>query len=99
LINYIEENYVFLKTFISKELPEIHVVEPEGTYLVWLDFRAYLRTAKEIQYFMRNQAEVALSEGSVFGAEGEGFVRINIACPRALLRQGLGYIRDACRKL
>jgi cystathionine beta-lyase len=90
---YIEANYEMLEAFMT-EIPEIKVIKPEGTYLVWLDCRDLGLEAKELEQLMLEQARVYLDEGYIFGAEGEGFERINIACPRSLLEEALGRMRD-----
>jgi cystathionine beta-lyase len=67
----------------------VRIVEPEGTFLVWLDFRQYGLDFKELEDVMIHKAKLALDEGYIFGEEGRGFERINIACPRALLVEAL----------
>lgn len=97
LIEYVEGNVTFLTSFIAERMPQIKVVPPEGTYLVWLDFRALGLNAKELRTFLRTQAKVALNDGTIFGASGEGFARINVACPRRTLEEGLKRIERAVR--
>ncbi|MHA1915343.1 MAG: MalY/PatB family protein [Promethearchaeota archaeon] len=95
LLQYLKGNLDFLKVFIKENLPQIKVIEPEGTYLIWLDFRELGLESKELEKFMRGKAKVALDEGYIFGQGGEGFERINIACPRSTLEEALNRIRDA----
>ncbi|TFG26331.1 MAG: pyridoxal phosphate-dependent aminotransferase [Promethearchaeota archaeon] len=97
LILYIKDNLNFLKNFIQTNLPEVKVIEPEGTYLVWLDFRELGLGSKEISNFLFDKAKVALWEGSLFGKGGKGFERINIACPRSILSEGLNRIAKAIK--
>ncbi|MBM7624882.1 MalY/PatB family protein [Sporohalobacter salinus] len=99
LLEYLEDNLTFLEDFFKKEIPEVEVIHPEGTYLVWLDFRELGMTPEELEDFMIEEANVALDHGNWFGPEGNGFERINIACPRSLLKDGLERIRDAVKKL
>lgn len=99
LMDYLEESVQFLTSFIQKEIPEISVIPPEGTYLIWLDFRKLGFSPKELETFLLNKAKVALNQGSIFGETGEGFARINIACPRATLEKGLHRIKDAVASL
>jgi cystathionine beta-lyase len=94
-MRYIEDNNNYLQAFILKHLPQIRVIKPEGTYLVWLDCRALGLEAKELKRLMLDQARVYLDEGFIFGPEGAGFERINIACPRALLVEALARIKAA----
>ncbi|TLS35188.1 MalY/PatB family protein [Pseudalkalibacillus caeni] len=95
LMDYLQGNLDFLKSFIEEKLPDIKVIEPEGTYLVWLDFRKLGFSHKELETFMQDEAKLALDEGYIFGKEGEGFERINIACPRSLLKEGLERLETA----
>ena len=89
LLVYIGENLNFLRSFLEEKMPEVKLIEPEGTYLVWLDFSEWNLSHKQLEDFMVNKAGVALDEGYIFGQGGEGFERINLACPRALLKEGL----------
>jgi cystathionine beta-lyase len=97
LILYIKENLEFLKNFIQSNLPEVKVIEPEGTYLVWLDFRELGLESKELSKILFEKAKVALWEGQLFGKGGKGFERINIACPRSILSEGLDRIAKAIK--
>ena len=99
LLEYIEDNLKYLEQYIAEHIPQLTVVRPEGTYLVWLDCHR-LRLGKwELKQFMLEEAKVYLDEGFIFGPEGEGFERINIACPRAILVEALDRIRQAVGKL
>ncbi len=89
LLVYLKENLEFLKEFIKSNIPEVKVIEPEATYLVWLDCRALGLEAKDLEHVIQKQGKVAFDEGYIFGKEGEGFTRINIACPRSILEEGL----------
>lgn len=70
-------------------------MEPEGTYLVWLDCRALGLSDQELDHLLVQKAKLRLSPGSTFGAGGQGFQRFNIACPRPLLQQGLNRLKKA----
>ena len=95
LLQYLEGNLNFLKNYIQEKLPQIKVIEPEGTYLIWLDFRELGLEFKDLEKFMRGKAKLALDEGYIFGKGGEGFERINIACPKSTLEQALNRITEA----
>jgi len=95
LLQYLKGNLHFLKAFIKEKLPQIKVIEPEGTYLIWVDFRELGLEPKELEKFMRGKAKVALDEGYIFGQGGEGFERINIACPKSILEEALNRITEA----
>ncbi|MCC8046718.1 MAG: pyridoxal phosphate-dependent aminotransferase [Clostridiales bacterium] len=96
---YLEENITFLREYLARELPEIHMIEPEGTYLVWLDFRALELCGPDLERLIVQKARLWLDSGSIFGAAGEGFQRINVACPRATLEQALEQLKHAIRDL
>ncbi|MHA2038194.1 MAG: MalY/PatB family protein [Promethearchaeota archaeon] len=95
LLLYLKGNLNFLKGYIEENLPQIKVIEPEGTYLVWLDFRELGLEPKELEKLIRSKAKVALDEGYIFGQGGEGFERINIACPKSILEKALIRITGA----
>ncbi|MFN2135862.1 MAG: MalY/PatB family protein [Candidatus Promineifilaceae bacterium] len=90
---YIQENYSFLTAFIAENMPQLTVIPPEGTYLVWIDFSALGLDPEERRRLLLEDAHVWLNEGRIFGPEGAGFERINIACPRQILAEALQRIR------
>jgi cystathionine beta-lyase len=92
---YIAGNVEVAVAFIESRLPQIQVMRPEGTYLLWLDCRELGLDVAGLKDLMFNQARVAFSEGSVFGPSGVGRLRINLACPRALLMQALEQFAQA----
>ena len=95
LRDYLEQNYQKTKAFLAKHLPKVTLIEPEGTYLLWLDFRAYGLSAKELDDIIVHEANLWLDSGHIFGKDGEGFERLNIACPWATLQQGLKQLAKA----
>lgn len=99
LLVYLKENLNFLLQYIERNVPKVKVIIPEGTYLVWLDFRELGMEPKELQKFLLNKAHVAMNAGYTFGPGGEGFERLNIACPRSVLQEGLGRIARAVNSL
>jgi len=99
LLDYLQGNLDFLRTFFEQQIPRIQVIPPEGTYLVWLDCRGLGLDARQLMTFMNRQAKVGLDHGFIFGPSGEGFERINIACPRSLLEQALQRIKAAVDSL
>lgn len=99
LLDYLQGNLDFLCKFIEEKIPRAKVVKPEGTYLVWLDFRELGLEPQALQDFMRQKAKVACNEGYTFGFGGEGFERMNIACPRSTLAEGLRRIAEAVAAL
>ena len=86
---YLWENYQFLLKFCGEHLPEIKVISLEATYLVWLDFSFFNKTSDEISKILIEEEKLWLNSGTMYGKAGEGFLRMNIACPRELLVEGL----------
>ena len=86
VLDYVDGNVEFTRQFLEQRLPKAHLVEPEGTYLLWIDLRAYCKDANELERKMLKEAGVVLDEGYIFGEEGIGFERINAACPRSVLQ-------------
>jgi cystathionine beta-lyase len=91
---YLWENYQTLCAFFAQELPTLSVTRLEGTYLVWIDCRSLGRTSDELKDYLYEHGKVWINSGAMYGAEGEGFIRINIACPRQLLLEGLNRIKS-----
>jgi cystathionine beta-lyase len=94
LLRYLETNRDFVVAFVQQCMPRITVAPPEGTYLAWLDCRDADIPGNAHTFFL-NEARVALNDGATFGSGGEGFVRLNFGCPRALLAEGLKQMRAA----
>lgn len=95
LIAYIEENVKFAKEFIAENIPSIKLIEPEGTYLLWLDCRELGLSGESIQRFLIEKGKLALEPGGKYGPGGEGFVRMNVACPKQVLHEGLSRLKEA----
>ena len=98
-MDYITGNLRYLEQYIAEHLPQITVVPLEGTYLAWLDCRRLELDKKELERVMLKEARVYFDEGYIFGSEGDGFERINIACPRSILVEALERIRNAVERL
>ena len=87
---YIHGNYELVKDFVAAEMPKLKVVRMEGTYLVWLDVMGLESTSDELTDKLLKEAKVMVNSGTMYGRRaGEGFIRLNIACPRARLLEGL----------
>ncbi|MCM3759549.1 pyridoxal phosphate-dependent aminotransferase [Alkalihalobacillus oceani] len=95
LMSYVESNYQFVKSYVETHLPRLRVMDCEGTYLLWLDCSKLPLTADERKKWFIEEARVALNHGLIFGEEGKDFERVNLACPRKTLEQGLEQIRQA----
>lgn len=94
VMRYIEGNLSLVRTHLAG-LPQVSLIEPEGTFLLWLDFRAMGLAQDDLTQFLRNEAGWAITRGISFGASGEGFGRLNIACQRASLAKALDRLAEA----
>lgn len=99
LKEYLAENLDFVRKFLADHLPQIKLVEHQGTYLVWLDFQALNLEEEQLEDLIINKANLWLDSGTMFGREGKGFQRINIACPRATLKKALLQLEQAISML
>lgn len=104
--DWLEELLVYLKmnveetcAFFSESLPKVTVMQPEGTYLIWLDFSAYGLTDEELHHQLIYEAGVVLNKGATFGSNGKQHVRMNVACSNRLLKKGLTQIKEAFLRL
>ena len=95
---YLEGNIRFFREYLERELPQLTLLPPEGTYLLWVDFRGLGLTEAQRQDLLVHQARLWLDSGAIFGKAGDGFERFNIACPRATLRQALAQLKKALSK-
>ena len=91
---YVKANIEFVKQYVEEQLPGVNMVEQEGTYLVWLDFRGTGLGVEELDDKIINQAKLWLDSGKIFGSCGEGFQRINVACPRKVLEEAMDRIKN-----
>jgi cystathionine beta-lyase len=98
LIIYLKDNIKELKSRLSNNLPQVKLIEPDGTYLVWLDFRELGMDAKQLETFLSKDAKIATNPGHWFGREGAGFARINIACPRSVMLRGIKQLEQAIKQ-
>ena len=89
LLDYLHRNYIYMKTFCTEHLPQFPISTLEGTYLVWMDCRALHMPSEELEQVLTREAKLRLNAGTMYGAEGEGFMRWNIACPQSVLSEGL----------
>jgi len=90
---YIDANLQYVMEFLNKYLPKAIYKIPEGTYFAWIDFRPYGLSAEKLETLIQKKAGVLLDEGYIFGKEGVGFERINVACPRSILKDCLERIQ------
>lgn len=99
LIKYIEDNVDFAIDYIKNHMPQLKVKKPEGTYLLWVDFSNLNVDKEDLKNALINKGRIALSDGSSFGIGGAGYYRINLACPRSMVLEGLKRIEFAIKSL
>jgi cystathionine beta-lyase len=95
LLAYLQDNINYLRNFLETRIADVKLIEPEGTFLVWLDFRALGLDAKDLEKFLAQEARIALNSGHWFGRQGAGFARMNIGCTRSMLEEGLTRLEQA----
>lgn len=98
LKQYLAGNLAYIRQFLREKLPDIALIEPEGTYLVWLDLRKLGLTEQQQRQLIVQDAKLWLDTGTLFGQGGEGFERINIACPRTTIEQAMQRMEHAVHK-
>jgi len=94
VLNYLEENLLSVRNCV-KDIPGVELIEPDGTFLLWLDFRGLGLAPDDLTAFLRTKAGWAVTRGQAFGREGEGFARLNIACTKAKLAKALAQLEKA----
>ena len=99
LLTYLKANLAYFETYLKKNIPQLKVYPLEGTYLAWVDFTALGMNDKELHTWMLEKARLWLDDGVMFGVEGSMFMRFNIACPRAMLKDGLDRLAKAAKQL
>ncbi|MCR5347736.1 MAG: pyridoxal phosphate-dependent aminotransferase [Fretibacterium sp.] len=95
LTEYLTGNMEYVRDFVRTRIPGAHFVEPEGTYLLWIDFSGCGFTDEELEHIMVDEARLWLDPGVIFGPATAQFERFNIACPRATVRQAFHQLREA----
>lgn len=99
LLDYINGNVDFVEDFLKKRIPEVEMVRPEATYLIWMDFSGLRMDPEDLKFFLINKAKVGFNDGRTFGEGGEGFQRMNVACPRKIVEEALIRIEKAINDL
>lgn len=95
MLAYVSDNITFVKNYVAENFPNVTMIDTEGTYLVWLDFRKTGFSVDELENLIVHKARLWLDSGKIFGKCGEGFQRINAACPRSILKEALDRIKTA----
>jgi cystathionine beta-lyase len=99
LIDYLAGNMALIGDFLSTHIPEVKLIKPEGTYLAWLDCSGLGLSVCGLNDFITGKAKLWLNNGPVFGLGGEGFQRMNAACPRSVLAEALERLKSAVNTL
>ena len=99
VVAYIKGNVDFTETYLKEHIPAIKMIRPQASYLIFLDCRALGLNQEELNRLFVEDAHLALNDGTTFGKEGEGFMRLNVACPRATLEKALKQLEQAVMDL
>lgn len=99
VLEYIEGNLDALEGYLAERLPDVKMVRPEASFLVWMDFNGLNLSHDELVDLVVNHAGLALNDGEMFGPEGHGFMRVNVATPRKSLFEAMDKLEKACREL
>lgn len=96
---YVRDNIAYVKNYVEQNLPGVRMTEHEGTYLVWLDFSGTGLSETELEDLIVNRAKLWLDGGTMFGECGKGFQRINVACPRSILKEAMRRLEGALKEI
>ncbi|GIM44829.1 cystathionine beta-lyase [Collibacillus ludicampi] len=99
LLLYLKGNAEYISNFLRERIPQVKMQVPEGTYLGWMDFRELGLRGEELKEFIIRKAKLGLNDGMMFGAQGEGFQRINFACSRKTLEEAMLRLEKAVKEL
>jgi cystathionine beta-lyase len=94
MLDYVMKNVDFVEAYLEKNIPQIKVYRPQASFLVWLDCRGLRLNHKKLITLFQEQARLALNDGVLFGAEGNGYMRINVGCPRSTLKTALEQLKN-----
>lgn len=95
LLTYIRGNMEYIQDFIGQHIPEVKVILPQATYLLWIDFRGLGMSDEDLNRFLIQKAKIGMNRGSSFGADGEGFMRMNMACTRTTAEEAMSRLNAA----
>jgi cystathionine beta-lyase len=99
LVQYLEGNINFIRDYCAEHIPAVKPNIPESTYLIWLNCKALGMDDKALTHFMIEEAGLGLNTGASFGKGGEGYMRLNAACPRSVLQKAMQQLKDAVNRL
>ncbi len=98
MLRYVADNIAFVEDYAARHIPELRVVRPQASFLVWLDFRGLHLCHRELMDMLLDKAHLALNDGSMFGSQGIGFARLNVGTPRCVLANALESLRMAVKE-
>jgi len=99
LLDYVQQNIDYVEHVLQENIPVVKMMKPESTYMIWLDFRELKLSDNELKSFIIHEAKLGFNDGPVFGPGGEGFQRMNVACPRSIVEQGMKRLDQAVKGL
>jgi cysteine-S-conjugate beta-lyase len=99
MLDYVKANIDFVDDFLKNHLPMVKMIYPEATYMIWLDFSDLNLSREELNNLILRSAKLGLNDGAVFGPGGEGFQRMNLACPRSYVESAMRQLQDAIKRL
>ncbi|HAG16553.1 MAG TPA: cystathionine beta-lyase, partial [Bacteroidales bacterium] len=99
MLSYTRKNIDFVSDYFRENLPMLKFFKPEGTYLIWIDFKALYFSDEELNQFLIHKAGIGLNSGTIFGENGSGFMRMNVACPLSILEKALVQLKNAVDSL
>ncbi|MDD3526895.1 MAG: cystathionine beta-lyase, partial [Bacteroidales bacterium] len=99
LLDYVHQNVNLVREYLQQNIPQITMIEPESTYMIWLDCRALGFSAGKLKDFFVDDARLGLNEGAMFGSGGEGFMRLNVACPRQVVQWAMEQLMVAVKEI
>lgn len=97
MLEYVQANIDFTQEYLERHLPQVRMVRPQASFLVWLDFRALRLCQKELMQTLLEKAHIALNDGTMFGSQGAGFMRLNVGTPRCILSQALANLCESLK--
>lgn len=95
MVEYVEDNIDFAINFVDRHIPGVRIIRPQASFLLWVDFRGLGLSQNELMDLLLDKAHIALNDGTMFGAQGLGFARLNVGTPRTVLATALEHIREA----
>jgi cysteine-S-conjugate beta-lyase len=99
MLDYVKENVIYVTNYLESNFPKIKMINAEATYMVWLDFRELNLSGEEVNNLLLRKAKLGLSDGKIFGQGGEGFQRMNLACPRSYVESAMKQLKTTIDQL